>query len=219
MTNCTGVQNGGIGWDRFAVHRLARHRLSGHNTTDKTTENFTLVIIRPHWREPIIYYGRFADEKNLLQGKNSHFVGLDFMTDDFIQMFHYFVLDFVVPHFNAESHLWLFCKPVVCAYCALVVQKSNWRVEIFFLVGRRWLVIIDVFINFNEKIAITTNCNYSTELNVSGEICSFVQEEGTPGLLMIHLQREQQTAKTKKMARMDLIVFVDIPSQNFFSRK
>ena len=49
---------------------------------------------------------------------------------------------------------------------------------------------------------------YSMELNVSGEIFNFAQEEEAPGLLLIdwHLQ---QTAETEMMAR-NLIVIVAI---------
>jgi hypothetical protein len=70
-------------------------------------------------------------------------------------MFDNFILDFVVPHFNAKSHLWLFRNVVVRTNGTFVVQQRNGSVEIFFLAGCcRLLVIIGVFVNFNEKAAI-----------------------------------------------------------------
>jgi hypothetical protein len=52
---------------------------------------------------------------------------------------------------------------------------------------------------------------YSMELNASGEIWSFAQEEETPGSIDWQLQ---QVAKAQKMVRIDLIGIFAISSQN-----
>jgi hypothetical protein len=54
---------------------------------------------------------------------------------------------------------------------------------------------------------------YSIELNGSGEICSFVQEEHTLGLPSDW--QLQQTTKAKKMVTMHLVAIAVIPIKKF----
>jgi hypothetical protein len=51
---------------------------------------------------------------------------------------------------------------------------------------------------------------YTMELNVSGEICSFAQEEEPPGL------SDWQPTAAKNMTRIDLIDIVTISVQNLY---
>ena len=80
---------------------------------------------------------------------------INLMTNYFVQIFLHFILDFFVPHFNAELDLRLFSDVVKETDGAFMIQQSDRCVEILFITRIcGFHPVVCVFVNIDVKITV-----------------------------------------------------------------